>query len=248
MAGSVYIYENDNNGSWNEVSKLIASDGAARDGFGCSVSIAPPFALIGADYANNSNGIRAGSAYIYKLDNNGSWNEVSKLIASDGKASDLFGTSVSIAPPFALIGAKYNDNSNGIDAGSAYIYENDNNGSWNEVSKLLASDGADGDRFGTSVSIAPPFAIIGAYLDDNSNGIGAGSAYIYENDNNGSWNEVSKLIASDGAAGDKFGKSVSIAPPFAIIGAYLDDNSNGIGAGSAYIYENDNNGSWNEVS
>eukprot|EP01084_Bolivina_argentea_P062303 113917_1 len=79
-----------------------------------------------------------------------------------------------------------------------------------------------------------PFAIIGAFGDENSNGINAGSAYIYENDNNGSWNEVSKLIASDGAASDNFGVSVSIAPPFAIIGAFLDDNSNGIEAGSAY--------------
>eukprot|EP01084_Bolivina_argentea_P120998 214496_1 len=60
-----------------------------------------------------------------------------------------------------------------VKAGSAYIYE-----------KLIASDGAGGD---------PPFALIGAFLDDNSNGGDAGSAYIYERDNNRSWNEVSKL-------------------------------------------------------
>eukprot|EP01084_Bolivina_argentea_P082309 149032_1 len=145
---------------------------------------------------------------------------------------------------FALIGAYKNHNSNGIGAGSAYIYENDNNGSWNEVSKLIASDGAANVYFGRSVSIAPPFAIIGAFKDDNSNGRRAGSAYIYKHDNNGSWNEVSKLIASDGAVSDYFGISVSIAPPFAIIGAKYNDNSNGILAGSAYIYKNDNNGSW----
>eukprot|EP01084_Bolivina_argentea_P183082 315983_1 len=114
-----------------------------------------------------------------------------------------------------------------LEQGSAYIYEKDNNGSWNEVSKLIASDGAADDYFGASVSIALPFALIGASLDDNSNGIRAGSAYIYEKDNNGSWNEVSKLIASDGAADDYFGASVSIALPFALIGASLDDNSNG---------------------
>eukprot|EP01084_Bolivina_argentea_P272070 463136_1 len=54
------------------------------------------------------------------------------------------------------------------------------------------------------------YIYIGAWGYGNS----AGSAYIYENDNNGSWNEVSKLIGSDGAAGDRFGKSVSIALPF----------------------------------
>eukprot|EP01084_Bolivina_argentea_P115120 204792_1 len=61
-------------------------------------------------------------------------------------------------------------------------------------------------------------------------------------------NIMQKLLANDGAASDYFGRSVSIAPPFAIIGAYRDDNSNGINAGSAYIYENDNNGSWNEIN
>eukprot|EP01084_Bolivina_argentea_P074298 134800_1 len=90
----------------------------------------------------------------------------------------------------------------------------------NIMQKLLANDGSDDDYFGLSVSIAPPFAIIGAWGDDNSNGNTAGSAYIYENNNNGSWNEVSKLIASDGLADDYFGLSVSIAPPFALIGAY----------------------------
>eukprot|EP01084_Bolivina_argentea_P266306 451657_1 len=127
----------------------------------------------------------------------------SKLLASDGAGPDSFGHSVSIAPPFAIIGAYADDNSKG----SAYIYENYNNGSWNEVSKLLASDGAVGDSFGYSVSIALPLAIIGAYKDDNWKG----SAYIYENDNNGSWNEVSKLLANDGAASDYFGWKVSIA-------------------------------------
>eukprot|EP01084_Bolivina_argentea_P183078 315977_1 len=145
----------------------------------------------------------------------------------------------------AFISAYTDDNSNGDFAGSVYIYENDNkgsayiyekdnNGSWNEVSKLLASDGESGDNFGWSVGIAPPFAFISAYTAANSNGDMAGSVYIYENDNKGSWNEVSngswnevKLIASDGAADDYFGASVSIALPFALIGASLDDNSNG---------------------
>eukprot|EP01084_Bolivina_argentea_P183079 315978_1 len=169
-------------------------------------------------------------------------NIMQKLIASDGADDDYFGYSVSIAPPFAFIGAYLDDNSNGIGAGSAYIYENDNKGSWNEVSKLIASDGATGGYFGYSVSIAPPFALIGAYFDDNSNGIRAGSAYIYEKDNNGSWNEVSKLLASDGVAGDNFGWSVH-GMKLVVLLHHLQL----LGAGSAYIYEKDNNGSWNEV-
>lgn len=45
-----------------------------------------------------------------------------------------------------------------------------------------------------------------------------------------------KLMASDGAAGDLFGNSVSISGDYAIMGAPLDDD-NGVDSGSAYIYD-----------
>ena len=45
-----------------------------------------------------------------------------------------------------------------------------------------------------------------------------------------------KLTASDANADDRFGVSVAIDGPFAVIGAYNAD-SNGIGSGAAYVYE-----------
>jgi len=63
-----------------------------------------------------------------------------------------------------------------------------------------------------------------------------GAAYIfYRNGTN--WTEQAKLLASDGAAEDWFGKSVSISGDYALIGAWQDDD-NGAGSGSAYIYFN----------
>ena len=49
------------------------------------------------------------------------------------------------------------------------------------------------------------------------------------------WGEVKKLTASDGSYRDRFGRSVSISGDTAIVGAYQDDD-NGIGSGSAYIF------------
>ena len=49
---------------------------------------------------------------------------------------------------------------------------------WNEIQKLLASDGASGDWFGGSVSLSGSTAIVGAWLDDDK-GPGSGSAYLY---------------------------------------------------------------------
>lgn len=47
--------------------------------------------------------------------------ELSKLLASDGAASDYFGYSVAISGDTAVIGA-YHDDDNGGDSGSAYVF------------------------------------------------------------------------------------------------------------------------------
>ena len=101
---------------------------------------------------------------------------------------------------------------------------------FDEITKLLASDGAVDDKFGLSVSISGNRAIVGSSLDD-SIGSNSGAAYIYEL-NNGSWMQTQILIASDAAAGDEFGYAVSISGDRVIAGSYKDDN----GSGSAYIY------------
>lgn len=99
--------------------------------------------------------------------------------------------------------------------------------------KITASDGAVADLFGQSVSISSDYAIVGAYFDDD-NGSYSGSSYIYYY-NGSTWIEQQKLLASDGAYDDRFGKSVSISGDYAIAGAWYDDD-NGSGSGSSYIF------------
>ena len=45
--------------------------------------------------------------------------------------------------------------------------------------KLLASDGAEGDFFGRSVSVSADLALVGAYFDDDK-GTNSGSAYVFK--------------------------------------------------------------------
>ncbi len=98
-----------------------------------------------------------------------------KLTASDGAASDLFGSSVSISADgtTALVGA-YLDDDKGSNSGSAYVFIKDGS-SWIQSTKLTASDGAIGDRFGYSVSISADgtAALVGSPYDDDK-----GSAYV----------------------------------------------------------------------
>ncbi|MCH7496096.1 MAG: choice-of-anchor D domain-containing protein, partial [Candidatus Marinimicrobia bacterium] len=99
--------------------------------------------------------------------------------------------------------------------------------------KITASDGAVSDNFGFSVSISGDYAVVGARFDDDK-GANSGSAYLFKRSGT-SWVEEAKLLASDGAAGDWFGYSVSISGDNLIVGAVLDGD-NGISSGSAYNY------------
>ena len=236
-SGSAYIFKRSGS-NWNQVVKITASDGAAGDTFGSSVSISGDYAIVGA-YGDDDNGLESGSAYIFERSGN-SWTEVTKLTASDGAYWDHFGSSVSISGDYAIVGAYYHDD-NLTNSGSAYIFERSGS-SWNQVAKLTASDGAVADYFG-SVSISGDYAIVGAWGDDD-NGLDSGSAYIFKRSGS-NWNQVAKITASDGAAGDTFG-SVSISGDYAIIGAYGDDD-NGLDSGSAYIFKRSGS-SWNQVT
>ncbi len=113
---------------------------------------------------------------------------------------------------------------------------------WDEIVKLTASDTAEGDQFGISVSVSNSSAVIGACFNDDA-GDRSGSAYILHRDQGGveNWGEVIKLIPSDSAAGDWFGWSVAMDGTTAAIGARRSDGL-GTDSGAAYIFERDQGG------
>ena len=100
--------------------------------------------------------------------------------------------------------------------------------------KLTASDAAAFDRFGNSVSIDGDRVVVGARDDDDA-GTRSGSAYIFHFDGT-SWSQETKLTASDAAAGDQFGESVSIDGDRVVVGAWQDDDG-GSASGSVYVYD-----------
>ncbi|MEX0785839.1 MAG: FG-GAP repeat protein [Dehalococcoidia bacterium] len=227
-SGSAYVFQH-SSGVWTEQAKLTASDFAARDLFGASVSVSGDTALVGA-LGDDDNGSGSGSAYVFQ-DSGGVWSEQAKLTASDGAAFDTFGFSVSLSGDTALVSALLDDD-NGADSGSAYVFQR-SGGVWSEQAKVTASDGAAGDEFGYEVSLSGNTALVGAAEDDD-NGDDSGSAYVFLR-SGGVWSEQAKLTASDGAAGDEFGYAVSVSGDTALVGAYLDDD-NGADSGSAYVY------------
>ena len=165
---------------------------------------------------------------------------MAKLTPSDGPSG--FGDSISISGNTAIVGA-YSDNDLGTYSGSAYVFRNTGSG-WTQVAKLTASDGGPGDFFGFSVSIQGTTAIIGATWDGDL-GEHSGSAYVFEETGSG-WTQVAKLTASDGAAYEVFGGSVSLSGSTVIVGA-CDGDFRGEGPGAAYVFE-DNGSDWVQVA
>ena len=157
-----------------EQAKLSASDGAAFDVFGTSVSVFGDTAVVGAP-ADDGNADSSGSAYVF-IRSGTTWTEQARLTAGDGAEGDNLGVSVSVAGDTALLGAGFSDD-NGSDSGSAYVFIRSGT-TWTEQAKLTASDRENFEMFGTSVSVAGGTAVVGAPRDDDD-GTNSGSAYVY---------------------------------------------------------------------
>jgi sugar lactone lactonase YvrE len=218
--GAAYVFVR-SGGVWSQQQELNASDGAANDQFGGSVSLGESTVVIGAWGKTIDLNPFQGSAYVFVQDS-GVWTQRQELTASDGAMIDGFGYSVSVSGNTMLIGA----NGKNSGEGSAYLFVF-NGATWGQQQELTSSDGAASDFFGQAVSVTGNTALIGAPSKDGSQG----AAYVFVQ-SGGVWSQMQELSASDGAANDQFGGSVSLSSDTAVIGA---SNHHG-NLGAAYVF------------
>ena len=155
LIGSVYAYFSTDLTVWSEVQKVIASDGAHGDEFGCAVATQDFTLAIGAQGASfpASGIVEGGAVYIYKSFNDGfSWTELQKIFPGDLVTKAIFGHAISLYGSALVVGAP-GDDDNGAQSGSVYVYRSIDGGvTWFLDHKVVASDGTTMDAFGTSVS------------------------------------------------------------------------------------------------
>jgi len=227
------------------IAKLTANDGVTGDNFGAAVAARADVVVVGApmddDHGNNS-----GAAYIYVRDQElpDHWTQFQKLVPVDGAAGDQFGGAVSISGDTIVVAARFRKET--TSAGAVYVFERTSGGSsnWVQSTKVVPFDGANADDFGASVSIDHDTLVVGADLDDD-NGTSSGAAYLYARNLGGTnWGLIKKLHATDAAAGDQFGNSVSINDDTVAIGAHFKG-----GIGSAYVFGRNQGGAdqWGQV-
>ncbi len=185
------------------------------------------------------------------------FDEVQKIVAFDRGIDDYYGKDVAISGDYAVVGS-FSDDFGGSNPnmGSAYIYHREIDGNWTFVQKIYNSDQDDYDRFGWSVAIDGDLIVVGAYREDHNVMDGgllsnAGSAYIFERNDAGAWNQIQKIVASDRTEEDEFGFSVAIHEEVIVIGA-PHNSTDGSGAnysyhaGAAYVFERELDGTWTE--
>lgn len=240
--GAAYIFRRNHGGGnqWGEVVKLIPSDSMPADRFGWSVAISGDIAVVSSLYSDDGTD-RIGAAYVFERNYGGlnHWGEVLKITASHGDVTDNFGYSVSISGNTIAIGAPLHESN-----GAVYVYERSYGGTnnWGEVTKLTSSTTTIDDRFGFHTAIDNDIIAIGA-PGYNHVGTNSGAAFVFKRSpiNLYDWHEEARLTASDSASHDHFGL-ISVSGERILVGANGDDHSGYENAGSAYIFERNDEG------
>jgi hypothetical protein len=218
-AGATYVYAATTGRFVRRLTPVPAP--GASSFFGTSVAISGSLALIGVDGESDDRG----AAYVFDLRTG---RQLARLTAEDAGIDDFFGNSVALNGDLALVGAP------GLIAsapGAAYLFHARTGA---QLGKLTASNGAIGHQFGSSVALSGSLALVGAPRAFGDNG----AAYTY--DVSGAFlpgavfPELAILTANDGAAGDRFGRAVSLSGHRALIGA---ENQGITFRGKAYLFD-----------
>jgi len=150
-AGRVYVFT-DYAAGWKQVAEFRGSNTVAGDGFGYTVAISGPTAIVGAP----DHGKYAGRAYLFTNTAAG-WKQAAELKGSDTIGDNGFGVSVAISGTTAIAGAPGFSKA----TGRAYVFAKTGE-VWEQASELKGLDTVAGDDFGYAVAVSGTTAVVGA--------------------------------------------------------------------------------------
>lgn len=230
--GGAYVFERSGS-TWNQMEIIMPSTLGAADGFGSAIAIDGDRIAFGV-YRDDTAGSNAGAVYMYRRLSATNWTQEAKLTATQANDFDYMGYSVDIDGDRVVAGAYRFDNG-GTDAGAAFVFERQWGSNWKQVGTLLAGDRTSGDNMGQAVQIQGDMVLTGAHGNSHA-GSQSGAAYVFARGANGAWNQSSKIVASDAAEKDHFGRYLSLHNGRALVGAAFDDDQ-GTSSGSVYALE-----------
>eukprot|EP01082_Thalassiosira_pseudonana_P005128 g4767.t1 g4767 contig16:284222-295160(-) len=227
------------------IQKMICGcDGGEEDRFGIDLSVKGVWAAISAIGVSSY----SGAVYMYNHDGN-HWVFMQSLIASDGAGYDYFGHGVALSGTGHLVVGAHGNDDKGSLSGAVYLYTlNSTSNTWGDEQKIFASDGAEGVYFGFAVAMSGTgHLVVGAPYDDDM-GSYSGAVYLYTlNSSSNTWGDEQKIVASDGAAYDNFGRAVAMSGTgHLVVGAPYDDDKGSL-SGAVYLYTlNSTSNTWGD--
>ena len=205
------------------------------DHFGWSVAISGTRVVVGA-YGDNTGQLDAGSAYVYDLASGSPTVPVLTLNDPRQGSDDLFGYSVAISGDRIVVAAP-TDDTNAIDSGRVYVFEQSSATPSVPVVVLNNPRGGAGDQFGYSVAISATRMVVGANLSD-AGAIDSGNVYLYDLSNGSSSPGARRIDNPSRELSDEFGNAVAISGSQVVVAAFKD-GTGAIDAGSVYVYDFD---------
>jgi len=212
--GEVYIYPVDD----PTEEPMILSVNQELERFGRSIAIRDRTLFVAAHEADDSRG----AVYVFR--NNGTWELVDRLTASDANPDNQFGFSLALENDHILIGAPGREES----AGAVYVFEENPDGSFLERAILTADVPTAGDRFGSTLSIEGDLVAISALpSSDNKSAV-----YVFSHTSN-QWKQTDRLTPDFLDATSRIGSSIMIDQGLVYAGAPIHNGRSGI----VLIYE-----------
>lgn len=204
------------------------------DSFGYSVAVSDDGnTLIGGAIFDDNNTSDAGSAVVFTRSGS-TWTEQTRLNASDAAANDEFGVVVSLSSDgnTAAVGAR----SKASGAGAVYVFTRSGS-TWSQQQKVVPSNPASGDNFGSSVSLSGSgdLLIVGAPFKDY---LVANSGSVYAFSRSGSvWSQSQQITPSDVQTNTYFNISVISRDGSTIVVGLGSDDTSGNNSGALYVFK-----------
>lgn len=228
-AGFVAVFTN-SSGTWSRTQTLLPDPPGANVDFGHSVAVDGATILVGAWRADVGGKNDAGAAFVF-TNSGGTWSQTQELSANPAQPYGLFSSSVALDGTTALIGAE--GTLVGHQQGAAFVFTQ-SGGTWSQTATLSADTGTYESLFGHSVALDGGTAVIGAPRVEVGGNTAQGAAFVFTA--SGGWRQAAELTASDGAANDNFGNSVSLAGTTALVGAYHANVGGNGDQGAVYVF------------
>jgi len=239
----LHYYEvSETNGSITPKS-ILTPDNANNqsNAFGQAFAVDGDLLAVGSRDAYESGDPAVGAVYLFDL-NGTTPTQVARITASDGTNGDSLGWSVDVSGNLIAAGARNEDLSGKSNAGAAYLFRRESNGTVTELAKLVHEDPQSSDYFGDAIAVGNNVVAVGSPYDDvvvsGSNRSNAGSVTLFKVDAAGNVTRAMTLTAPNtDQSSAYFGYSLAISGDVLAVGEYKRNNSGASYSGRTYLYK-----------